>query len=148
MPSRLLTVRQTACVESCLPICWGTFIQWKNPQCSSRLPSPFGRHQTVPPNIKCIVPAFLGNRFGGKEGGLRTLSSIQELGDKIDFCIQHLVTLNSKKILKTEIQKLKKNLSQFENLTKAYPMVSVLGRSLTVEAHRSVIVHFQWRPTR
>jgi hypothetical protein len=28
---------------------------------------------TKPPsNIKCIVPAFYGNQFGGKDGGLRT----------------------------------------------------------------------------
>jgi hypothetical protein len=32
-----------------------------------------------------------------------------------------------------------KNISQLENITKAYPMVPIVDRSLTVKAHRSVI---------
>jgi hypothetical protein len=35
-----------------------------------------------PPNVKCTVPAFFGERFEGKEGSLRA----QELGIKKDFC--------------------------------------------------------------
>ncbi len=37
--------------------------------CESCLPNPTPNR---PLSIKCIVPAFLGDRFEGKEGGLRT----------------------------------------------------------------------------
>jgi hypothetical protein len=64
--------RQTACIESFLPIGCCTFFWWKNPQtcCATRYPLPFGRHQTALSNIKCIVPALFGDRFGEKSGCL------------------------------------------------------------------------------
>ncbi len=32
-----------------------------------------------PPNIKCIVPAFFGDRFGEKKGGLYTVQKLNRL---------------------------------------------------------------------
>jgi hypothetical protein len=47
------------------------------------------------PNKNCIFPVFFGDRFEGKEDGLRTHKpSSQDLGDKIDFSIKRLMTLN------------------------------------------------------
>jgi hypothetical protein len=44
-----------------------------------------------PPNIKRKVPAFFGDRFEGKEDGLRTyMPSSQELGDKKNFVLSGL----------------------------------------------------------
>ncbi len=43
-----------------------------------------------------VVPAFYGDRFGGKEGGFQIYKpSSQELGDKIVFCYMRIRTLNS-----------------------------------------------------
>ncbi len=69
-PSNLLILRQTACIESFLPIGWRSFISAKvrrHPLSASVWETP-NRH----PNIKCIVPAFFGDQFGGKNGGLCT----------------------------------------------------------------------------
>jgi hypothetical protein len=42
----------------------------------------FFKYSTCKPlNIKCIVPAFFGDRFGGKDGGLCTYNlPAEELG--------------------------------------------------------------------
>jgi hypothetical protein len=51
---------------------------------------------------------FWGDRFGGKEGGLRTYKpSSQEVADDIDSCVKRLRSLNFNKISKTEIKRFK-----------------------------------------
>ncbi len=57
-----------------------------------------------PPNIKCIVPAFFGDRFGGKDGGLCTYPPAKEVGLLGYFCMQWLKTLNSNKKFKIKIR--------------------------------------------
>jgi hypothetical protein len=59
------------CIETFLPICCALLFGSKNPPklCAS---VPVWETPNRPPNIKCIVPAFFGDRFFEKEGGLLT----------------------------------------------------------------------------
>jgi hypothetical protein len=55
---------------------------WEKPNC--------------PPNIKSIVPAFFGDRFVEKLGGLRTYNPSAEEVKRLEvFCIKRIRTLNT-----------------------------------------------------
>ncbi len=60
----------------------------------------FFKYSTVltsrPSNIKCMVPAFFGGWFGGKDCGLCTYNGTTHLPKKMDFCMKRRGTKNQK----------------------------------------------------
>ncbi len=91
-------LQQTDCIESSPPICWRTFVGWKIRQCAAQAVFRARLGDTKLPSknqIYSIVPAVFWRPVWRKEGGLRAYKpSSQELGDKIDFWIKWLMTLN------------------------------------------------------
>jgi hypothetical protein len=71
--SNLLILRQAACKETFLPICWRTLFNEKSVKVP-RKPSfaPVVETPSHPLNIKFIVPAFFRDWFVAREGAFRT----------------------------------------------------------------------------
>ncbi len=122
-----------SCIESCLLICWCTFIWWKNPpKCCSILVWTAGCWNSLlqsrnPKNNWCFSRIF-GALFGGKDRGLSTCKPwFKQAGSWIHFCMKRLRILNSYQIFKIKI-KIKKPIA-IDVLFKAYPMVPLSCRS-------------------
>jgi hypothetical protein len=110
--SILLILRQTACIESILPIRWHTFIWWNNPpKCCAILVWIAGCWNSSNilltshnPKNNCWLSPTFGDQFGGKDCGLCPYSpSAKEVGGLGFFCMKQLRTLNFYQIFKIKI---------------------------------------------
>ncbi len=80
-----------------------------------------------PSNIKCIIPAFFGDRIVAKEGGLRTHNpSAEEVGGLQAFL--YLATQNQEKNSRSKFNNFKKHIA-VDVLTKTFAMILLSGRS-------------------
>ncbi len=106
--SDIVKTRKWQVTESSILICWSVFIWWKNPPecCACKSSSEPVLTPNRPPNIKCIFPAFFGDRLGGKDGCLGTHNSPTEEEGCLEVFLYEAAK-NSELFFKNSISKLK-----------------------------------------